>query len=233
MSLFILPGLLCNLAMFAPTLAAFPGSSGVDDFYGQATTLGSMAEHALAQMPRRSVLLGHSMGARIALEVMRRAPDRVSALVLADTGIHPTRPGEREKRYDLRDLGRRQGFAALVDTWLPPMVAPVGRQDGALMAALRAMCLSAGQARFEAQIEALLARPEVEDMLPAIACPTLSIVGELDAWSPPAQHERIAALIPGAALTIVAGAGHMLPAEAPAAFNAALSDFLAAAAPTC
>jgi pimeloyl-ACP methyl ester carboxylesterase len=227
MSLFILPGLLCNLSMFAATLQAFPQAGGVDDFYGRETTLGGMADHALARAPERFVLVGHSMGARIALEVMRRAPERVSALVLADTGIHPAQPGEREKRYALRDIGREQGFEALVDTWLPPMLAPAHRQNAALVDGLRAMCLLAGQARFEEQIEALLARPVVEDLLPAITCPTLSIVGEFDGWSPPAQHERIAGLIPGAWLEIVEGAGHMLPAEDAGAFNAALRHWLA------
>lgn len=226
MTMFILPGLLCNLSMFSATMGIFPGATGIDDFYGRETTLAGMADHALAQAPDRFVLLGHSMGARVALEIMRRVPERVEALVLADTGIHPARPGEREKRYALRDIGRDQGFPALVDTWLPPMLTPAALADTGLVDGLRAMCLSAGQARFEEQIEALLARPEVEDLLPAITVPTLSIVGELDRWSPPVQHERIAALIPGAALSIIAGAGHMLPAENPQAFNAAIARFL-------
>lgn len=226
MTMFILPGLLCNLSMFGATMEAFPGASGVDDFYRRETSLGGMAEYALARAPERFTLLGHSMGARIALEVMRRAPDRVERLILADTGIHPVQPGEQDKRHALRDVGRAQGFAALVDGWLPPMLAPAAREDVALVADLRAMCLSAGQSGFERQIGALLTRPEVESLLPAIACPTLSIVGELDAWSPPAQHERIAALIPGATLSVVAGAGHMLPAEDPTGFNGAIARWL-------
>jgi pimeloyl-ACP methyl ester carboxylesterase len=233
MTMFILPGLLCNLSMFAATMEAFPGASGVDDFYGQETTLPGMAAHALARAPDRFVLLGHSMGARIALEIMRVAPERVSALILADTGIHPAREGERDKRYELRDIGREQGFGALIDTWLPPMLAPDRQGDAALVDGLRAMCLSAGQERFEGQIEALLARPVVEDLLPLVTVPTLSIVGELDAWSPPKQHRQIADLIPGARLEIVTGAGHMLPAEDAASFNAALADFLAPLPPTC
>lgn len=226
--LFILPGLLCDLSMFQATLAAFPGTEGIDDLYGPATTLAGMAAHALARAPGRCVLVGHSMGARIALEIMRLAPERVAGLVLADTGIHPIAPGEREKRYALRDIGREQGFAALVDRWLPPMLPPAALANQALVGQLRAMCLAAGQQRFEEQVEALLARPAIEDLLPSITVPALSLVGELDAWSPPAQHERIARLIPGAALTIVPGAGHMLPCEAPAAFNAAIAGWLGA-----
>jgi pimeloyl-ACP methyl ester carboxylesterase len=143
--LFILPGLLCNLSMFSATMEAFPGATGIDDFYGRETSLSAMAEYALARAPERFVLLGHSMGARIALEIMRRAPERVEALVLADTGIHPIQPKEREKRYALRDIGREQGFAALVDAWLPPMLTPAALADTALVADLRAMCISLGR----------------------------------------------------------------------------------------
>jgi pimeloyl-ACP methyl ester carboxylesterase len=68
---------------------------------------------------------------------------------------------------------------------------------------LRAMCLSAGTGAPK-QIEAL---PPARGGRSAARhhCPTLSIVGELDRWSPPVQHEQIAALIPGAALSIIAG----------------------------
>jgi pimeloyl-ACP methyl ester carboxylesterase len=227
MSLFILPGLMCDLSMFAATMEAFPGASGVNDFYASASTLQDMADHALALMPDRCMVVGHSMGGRVALEIMRQAPDRVGALVLANSGLYPAHPKEREKRHALRDIGREQGFAALLDLWLPTLLPPARQGDAALIEVLRAMCLRAGQARLEAQVEALLARPEVEDLLPGITCPTLSIVGQLDLWSPPAQHERIAGLIPGARLEIVAGAGHMLPCEAPTAFNAALLRSLA------
>src|SRR3712207_7497874 len=50
------------------------------------------------------------------------------------------------------------------------------------------------------QIRALLDRPDARPLLPAITCPTLVLVGRQDRWSPLAQHEEIAALIPNATL---------------------------------
>ena len=64
-------------------------------------------------------------------------------------------------------------------------------------------------------------------MLSTITCPVLVAVGSEDVWSPPAQHVAIAAVIPHATLTIVPGAGHMLPAEDPNALNAAIAAWLA------
>ena len=224
--LIILPGLMCDSRMFAPTLAAFPDSGAIDGFYAGADRIEAMADYALARMPDRCALLGHSMGARVALEVYRKAPERVVRLALVDTGIHTPKPGEREGRYGLRDRGRTQGMAALVGHWLPPMVGFAGLRNEALMDSLYAMTLSAGLPVFEAQIEALLNRPSVDALLPTIACPTFAMVGRQDQWSPVAQHEAIVAAIPGAQLRVVEGAGHMMPAEAPEAFNQIVREWL-------
>ena len=229
--LLILPGLLCDSRMFGETLAAFPGSAVVNGFYAGCDRIEMMADYAIARMPDRCALLGHSMGARVALEVVRKVPDRVERLALVDTGVHPVKPGEREGRYKLRDLGRDQGMAALVAQWLPPMMGFAGLRDEALMDLLYAMAVDAGLATFEAQIEALLHRPAVDTLLPTIACPTVAIVGRQDQWSPVAQHEAIAAAIPGAQLRVVERAGHMMPAEAPQAFNVQIQDWLAMPVP--
>jgi len=222
----ILPGLLCDSRMYKAQLAAFPQAVVVDGFYAGARSVEAMAEIALGQLPGRLALVGHSMGGRIALEIVRRAPERVAALVLADTGVHPVQPGEADKRFALRDIGRSKGMAALVDTWLPPMIAPDRRSEAALVEPLTAMCVAAGLATYEAQFEALLSRPHAPDVLPSIACPTLVITGAQDSWASPAQHEAIAAATPGAELVVVVGAGHMLPTEDPAAFNAAIAALL-------
>lgn len=223
--LLFLPGLICDARVFAPQLAAFAESRAVDG-YGEANTLEGMARVALAQAPESFDLLGHSMGARVALEVFRLAPNRVRRLALVSTGVHPLGADEPAKRRALQAIGHERGFEALVDTWLPPMVAEGSRADAALYVPMRRMCLDQGQEIFDAQIEALLNRPEQESLLGRIECPTLVMTGALDAWSPPAQHEAIAARIADSSLTIVPGAGHMLPHEAPEAVNEAIAAWL-------
>lgn len=223
--LLCLPGLLCDARIFAGQIARFGDLVAIDGF-GERRSLAEMAAHALAIAPSRMSLLGHSMGARVALEMVRQAPERIERLALVSTGTHRPRPGEAEKRYALRDLGRREGAAALVDAWLPPMIAPANRRP-ALVDPLRRMCIDAGIDVFAAQIEALLGRPSVDTLLPGIACPTLVAVGSEDVWSPPDQHHAITAVVPDARLVIIEGAGHMLPAEAPEALNDAIAAWLA------
>ena len=222
--LLFLPGLICDPRIFAPQLAAFPGSRAVEG-YGLADSLPEMARIALDQAPDRFDLFGHSMGGRVALEVYRLAPERVRRLALSSTGVHSLGAAEPAKRAALKAIGHKQGFEALVDAWLPPMVAEANRAKP-IYGEMRQMCLDAGQAVFDAQINAQLVRPEQESLLAQIRCPTLVMTGELDSWSGPAQHEAIAARIADSTLVIVPGAGHMLPLEAPEAVNDAIAAWL-------
>jgi pimeloyl-ACP methyl ester carboxylesterase len=223
--LLFLPGLICDARIYAPQLAAFPESRAVDG-YGEANSLEAMARTVLEQAPESFDLFGHSMGGRVALEVFRLAPNRVRRLALASTGVHWISEGEPAKRRALQAIGHDKGFEALVDTWLPPMVAEDNRSKP-IYAEMRQMCLEAGQDVFDAQINAQLTRPEQESLLAEIRCPTLVMTGELDSWSGPAQHEAIAARIADSSLVIVPGAGHMLPREAPEAVNQAIAAWLA------
>jgi len=223
--LLLLPGLMCDERIWTPQLAAFPGARAAA--YGDADSLAEMARRALATAPERFNLVGHSMGGRVALEVWRQAPERVERIAILSTGVHGLRPGEIEKRHALLDIGRTQGFEALIEAWLPPMIGPDQRGNTALVETMWQMCRDAGFERCERQITALLDRPEVESLLPTIACPALVGVGVDDAWAPPSQHEPIAAAIPGATLEIFGHCGHMAPVEAPEAINAALRRWMA------
>ena len=223
--LLFLPGLICDAHTFAAQTAAFADSRAIAG-YGLADSLPAMAQIVLDEAPDQFDLFGHSMGGRVALEVYRLAPERVRRLALSSTGVHSLGESEPAKRHALQAIGHEQGYEALVDAWLPPMVADHNRADDAVYRPMRQMCLDKGQAMFDAQISALLTRPEQASLLDSITCPTLVMTGELDAWSPPAQHEAIAARIADSTLEIVAGAGHMLPLEAPDEVNRAIVAWL-------
>ena len=222
--LYLLPGLLCDRVTWAAQERGLSGLAEVRiaSFYGF-DTLDAMARSVLDAAPPRFAVAGHSMGARVALQIMTLAPERVERLALLDTGVHPVQPGEPEQRRALLDLARREGMAALAARWLPPMVHDA---SPALMQTLTEMVCRATPEIFEGQVNALLTRPDFEANMPPITCPTLVAVGREDGWSPVPQHERIAAAIPGAKLVIFEECGHMAPMEAAEAVTAAMRAWM-------
>ncbi len=227
----LLPGLLCDASIFAAQRAALAGRAGcvVADF-SRHDNLTEMARSALALCEGPLAVVGHSMGARVALEIVRLAPGRVARLCLMDTGVHPVRDGEPAQRQGLVDLACAKGMAALAERWLPPMVHEARVNDEALMGPLRDMVLRATPEQHARQIRALLDRPDARPLLATIRCPTLVMVGRQDRWSPLAQHVEIANAIPGAELVVIEDSGHMAPVEQPDQVTRALLRFLGVAA---
>jgi pimeloyl-ACP methyl ester carboxylesterase len=225
--LVLLPGLICSDYVWSRQVADLAGRDVLAiKGYGLADNFPDMARIVLDQVEGPLAVAGHSMGARVALEVFRQAPERIERIALLDTGVHSVQPGEREKRMAWVELGRREGMEALVDTWLPPMVHPGRHADAAFMNPIRQMCIDAGLDTFEAQIHALLGRDDQAPILADIACPALVATGSDDQWSPPGQHAEMAAAMADATLTVFAGAGHFAPLETPDAVSAALVEWL-------
>jgi pimeloyl-ACP methyl ester carboxylesterase len=223
----LLPGLLCDSSVWAAQRAALRATAdvAVADF-SQHESISGMAEAALDLMSGPIVAIGHSMGARVALEMVRQAPDRIVKLALLDTGTHPRQPGEEAKRQVLVDLAFSEGMSALAARWLPPMVHEARVDDRTLMRPLTEMVLRASPEQHARQIRALLGRPDAMPLLPKIACPTLVMVGRQDRWSPLAQHEAIAEAVPGAELVVIEDSGHMAPVERPGEVSDALLAWL-------
>jgi pimeloyl-ACP methyl ester carboxylesterase len=230
--LLLLPGLVCDRAIWAPLLPALaPVAQCVVADYGTLDALPAMAAHVLESAPPRFALVGHSMGGRVALEIMRAAPQRVERLALLDTGYQARVAGaigeaERTQRHALLGLARREGMRAMGLQWLTGMLPPARLSDGALVAAIADMVARHSSEVFAAQIEALLNRPDATEVLRTIACPTLIACGRLDAWSPFARHEDMARLATGATLTAFEDCGHMAPMEDPATVASALLGWL-------
>ena len=223
-----LPGLLCDASSFTHQIAALaPLAEVVVADFSKAATIPDMAGIALELAGDDAVLIGHSMGGRAALEAVRLAPDRVAGLCLMDTGVTPGKPEEIPRRMELVELAYREGMAALAARWLPPMLHEARETDAGLIEPLTAMVLRASPEQHERQIRALIGRPDARPGLAAIRCPTLVLVGRQDRWSPLAQHQDIAAAIPGAELAIIEDAGHFAPVERPEAVSAALLRWLA------
>jgi len=235
--LILVPGLMCDHAVWEPLLPALAAGRDctvVD--HGHASSLVTMAQQLLDAAPARFALAGHSMGARVALEVVRLAPQRVSRVALLDTGYLPRAAGaageeEASKRHALLKVAQEQGVRAMAQVWVQGMVHPARLGDVALVERILAMFMRKSADVFTAQITALLARPDASDVLRSLQVPTLLGCGAQDSWSPPAQHQAMLQLLPPAAegvIDVVEDAGHMAPMERPEAVAAGLLRWLQA-----
>ena len=227
-----LPGLVCDAAVWEQQVAAISmrRECMVAD-YDALDSIPAMAQRVLSAAPARFCVAGHSMGGRVALEILRAAPQRVARLALLDTG-YQARPagktGEEEarKRRQLLDMATTLGMRAMGLEWVQGMVHPLRLHDGALIDAILAMIERKTAAIFAAQIRALLDRPSAESLLPQIRVPTLILCGREDAWSPLARHHDMAAAIGGARLATIDDCGHMSTMERPAEVLTALETWL-------
>jgi len=230
--LVLVPGLMCDETVWRHQVAVLGATRDIRVAdHAQSDTLGAMAERILDQAPARFALAGHSMGGRVALEVVARAPERVSRLALLDTGYEALAQGEagdREKagRYRLLEIARRDGMLTMASDWARGMVHPARLTDMRLMDAIHSMIARAGVATFDAQIRALLARPDRTGLLATLNMPTLVLCGREDNWSPLARHENMARLIKGSLLVSVPDCGHMSTMERPEAITAAILGWL-------
>lgn len=231
-TLLLLPGLLCDDAVWASQVRDLSDRfrCEVPD-YRSLTSIAAMAHHVLATAPTATfALAGHSMGGRVAFEVMRLAPQRVERLALLDTSYPPLAQGvdgqhERSRRMALLAIAREKGMRVMGRAWAAGMVHPT-RLDAPLFASILDMIERNTSDMFAAQIEALLGRPDAGRELPKIKCPTLVLCGRDDTWSPLQRHEEMHAAIPRSRLVVIEQCGHMCTLEQPVAVSNAFRDWL-------
>jgi pimeloyl-ACP methyl ester carboxylesterase len=234
-----LPGLLCDSKTWEYQSRVLAGiAECITAEWSGEDSLAKMAQTALRIAPERFAVAGHSMGGRVALEVYRAAPHRVTHIALLNTGYLPRSQdaaGEQEarSRYVLLEVAKTEGMRAMATQWLPPMINPARRGDRALSETIVEMFARKSPAIFEAQICALLSRPDATPVLESIRCPALLLSGLEDTWSPPSRHANMAAKIPGpSSVVTVPDCGHMSTLEQPAAVAEALRAWLGLDGPT-
>jgi pimeloyl-ACP methyl ester carboxylesterase len=222
----LLSGLLCDRSFWSdiPERVAPLAQTTVIAFSGF-SSIAAMARHVLESAPERFAVAGHSMGGRVALEIMRLEPQRVSGLALLNTGVHGVRDGEPQSRARLVQIAHERGMAALAAEWLPAMLGSDSDRAAELMPQLTAMIERSTAQSYADQMNAMLHRPEVLSLLPSISVPTLLLSGSDDLSSPVSQ-QNIRHKVPHATLFEVHGAGHMAPLERPDSVAIALREWL-------
>jgi pimeloyl-ACP methyl ester carboxylesterase len=224
--LVFLPGFMCDARLFWHQLLEFSASRSVMALRLQGASIEEMATAALAEAPPEFALAGHWLGALVAMEILRRAPERVTQIALIDVSPLPETPqmaGLREQRIARARAGRLD--EAMLDELPPENFAPGATEAQAMMLQ---MAQDLGSDSFARQSRALMRRPDQQRALRNTKMRAMLIAGEFDRICPPRRHEFLAELMPHAEFRLILGAGHLSPLEQPEKITLALRDWLAA-----
>lgn len=174
----------------------------------------------------KAIVCGLSMGGYIALNMQQRFPQRIEALILADTQCIADTTEAKEKRYKTIEEIKAQGDTQFKEGFIKNVFAPSsleGKKE--IVQQLRNVVTATAQDSIIKGLKALAERRETCSGLNKISIPTLIICGKEDQLTPLAQSEMMQAAINGSVIKIINEAGHVSNLEQPEVFNKYLQDF--------
>jgi pimeloyl-ACP methyl ester carboxylesterase len=204
---------------------------GESDITGDTLTMEQFADDVAGLMDllgmQDAILCGLSMGGYAAFAFLRKYPQRLKGLILADTRPGADTAEGRANRENVARLALSEGTGAIADLQLPKLISENTRQyHPEVEARIRQMINAATPQGIAAASRGMAQRVDSTDLLPTIACPTLVLVGEHDVLTPPDVARDYASNIPNAQFVVIPDAGHLSNLEQPEAFVQALSGFL-------
>lgn len=226
-TLVLIPGLACTSRLFEPQVAALGSERTilVAD-HTQDDSIPAIAARILRETPERFAVAGLSMGGYIALEIMRQAPERVARLALLDTSARPDSVEASQDRERLIALAQAGRFEDIHSKLWPRLVHPDHQADQDLQEVVLGMMRETGAEAYIRQQRAIMARIDSRPNLPGIEVPTLVLVGEGDAITPPEVAREMAEMIEWASLVVVPESGHLSTLEQPERVTQALRLWL-------
>jgi pimeloyl-ACP methyl ester carboxylesterase len=223
----LLPGLMCDARVFFHQIVSLSLSRPV---MVVPVTLGALVEDmslaVLAAAPPRFALAGTGLGGTVALDVIRRAADRVTRVVLISTdplGETPQAAAAREARMVAARAGHLRE-AMLKEIPAAALAPGAGRED--VMAVVEDMARVLGADMFLTQSRAMQRRPDHQKTLRRTLVPALVLAGAFDSIAPPRRQEFTSELMLHARFVKVADAGHLPTLESPDAVTETMEAFL-------
>jgi pimeloyl-ACP methyl ester carboxylesterase len=226
-SVLLLPGMMLDQRLFTHQMSALAGTyATVVGDLTRSVSISDLAEDVLREAPPQFGLVGLSMGGIVALEIWRRAPERVTHIGLLDTTAYADRPERRELRLEQIAKAEMGGLREVTTTMKALYLANRNRGNSQLLQEILDMGLALGSEVFRRQSLALRDRRDSTELLPTISCPALVLCGREDQLCPVEWHVAMANSIPRADLVVLAECGHLSAMEEPEIVTNALQHLL-------
>jgi 3-oxoadipate enol-lactonase len=213
--------------VIAPDLRGHGGTGSTDE----PSTMEEMAEDLAALLDElnvaRAVVCGLSMGGYVALAFCRAHPERVRALVLADTRPQADTEEARRTREENARRALEEGMEPIAGAMLPKLLSPLtSERSPEVVERVRALMMGVSPRGAAAALRGMALRGDQTGTLSKIDVPTLVVVGADDLITPPSDAESMSRSVEGSRLVVIEGAGHVSNLERPDEFNRALEEFL-------
>lgn len=227
--LLLIPGLMMDARAFWHQIITVSALRPVQvASLGALASVEEMAKAVLDHAPPRFAVAGHWLGGLVAMEVLKRAPERVTRIALMDVNPLPENPQVAAAR-EPRLVGARAGrLAEMMLQEVPASTLAPGPGLADVQAILQDMADAMGVDAYLAQSRALVRRPDHQRTLRTARLPALVLCGEHDTLCPVRRHEFLAELMPHARFELIRNAGHLPMLEQPEAVTAALLGWLSA-----
>jgi pimeloyl-ACP methyl ester carboxylesterase len=212
--------------VIAPDLPGF-GQSKSDKPFTLASLADDLHELLAAMNALPCTLGGLSMGGYVALAFTKKYQKDLSALMLIDTRAEGDTLEGKAGREKMIQTVRAQGSKPIAEQMLPKMFAPDTLKGAdARVRKLNEIMEHCPPKTIEHALAAMRDREDYDSFLPSITVPTLIIVGELDAITPPKMAQGMKEKITNSTLVQIAGAGHVATMEKPDDVSNAIAAFM-------
>ena len=220
---------MCDARLFGPQIADLSREMAVTVApVSSGERVEEVASALLDVLPRRFALVGLGLGGMVAMELQRRAPDRVARLMLISTTPLAETPQQAAELDPLIIKARTGRLREAVRALRPVDCLAPGPFRMEIQSILDEMAEGLGVDVFTRQIRVLQRRRDQQSALRKLRVPVTVLCGAHDITLPVKRHAFLAELIPGARLEVIEDAGHLPPLEAPDAVSDAIRDWLQA-----
>ncbi|WP_375691090.1 alpha/beta fold hydrolase [Pseudooceanicola sp. LIPI14-2-Ac024] len=224
--LVLIPGMACDMRVFEAQVRALGRDRAVMiALPTQGERVEEIASNLLMQLPLKFALVGTCFGGAVAMEILRRAPERVQRIALISTTPLTDSPQQAAERETTLVKLRAGSIEAALRELMPPEALAEGRRLEILHRFIE-MGIDLGPEVIARQVRALQRRKDQQPTLRKVKVPALVVCGAEDGLTPPKRHEFMSELIPYSRLAVIEGAGHLPSIEAPDAVTEELRTWL-------
>ena len=225
--LVFIPGMMCDSRLFQPQISEFSKQYLVCIApVSYSDSIEKISFEILRQLPPKFTLIGLSMGGILAMEIIKKEPERVMKIVLMDTNFKSETSETKSKRIPQIKLVNEGKLEAVMKKQILQNYLVKNKKNQKILELCLKMAKELGKEIFINQSKALAARKNYKEILKKIKVPSLIICGRYDRLCPIEVHREMESLIKYSTLEIIPDAAHLPTLEQPSYLNKILKEWL-------